>query len=219
MEVKLKINANCQLVASPISTPNMDDILNPCMYDSESTVFVEFLVNPNIKSNDSVKVSLEPDHYVYDLDLDGLYVYYKLEVFAKNNVDADYKGLCYDVDTQTLFFQNQELKDIVDILPYIDYADYGVLDYIKEPVFSICKLQYCLKSLVKDSLDQCSSNLCEDSSESRKTRDFLFITICVLENLIAQERFGEAMDILESITTCIPLCKKVKMTKSGCNCK
>lgn len=208
MEVNVKINANCQLVAMPV-----DDLLE------DSTVFVEFLINPTINNNDTIKISKTSEYYSYDLPKDGLYVYHKLRILDKAYTDSDYIGLCYDSDEDTLFFNGSELKNIFDILPYLDMAEYGIIEYVKTPMFSICKLQHCLKELQKKSILQCNKGLCDEFSADKKTRDFLFISIYVLEHLINQERFGEAIDILESLSSCVPICDNVSINKSRCNCK
>jgi len=223
MEVDLKINANCQLVATPIDVSQIDAVLNPCAVDTEATVFVEFLIGPDGTGNDTIKVSFEPDYYIYDLKVDGLYVYHKLKIFDKAYVDDDYQGLCYDSKNNKLLFKGTELKDVIELIPYLEYADYGILEYIKAPMFSICKLNNCLKELLKKSISQCNKRVgnvsCDDFDESKKLRDFLFISVHVLENLILQERYGEAMDILNSIRSCTPICDNISITKSGCNCK
>lgn len=219
MEANLKINANCQLVATPINF-ELENILNPCSFDSNAIVFLEFLINPDADNNKTIKISKNYDDYYYcDLPSDGLYVYHKLKIFDKAFVDENYMGLCYDSKHNKLIFKGVELKDIFEILPYLDKSDYGVLEYIKSPIFSICKLQNCLKELQKKSITQCRGGLCDNFESDRKLRDFLFISIYVLENLIDQERFGEASDILKSLSSCAPICKNISLNKSGCNCK
>lgn len=219
MEVNLKINANCQLVATPVDDLQIATILNPCISDSESVVFVEFLINPEIDNNKTIRVTDKHEYYYYELPQDGLYVYHKLKIFDKAYVEEDYVGLCYDSINNKLLFKGTELKDVFEILAYLDNAEYGVLEYIKAPVFSICKLQHCLKELQKKSITQCKGGLCDDFDSDRKMRDFLFISIYVLENLISQERFGEASEMIKSLTSCAPICKNISITKSGCNCK
>ena len=114
MEVNLKINANCQLVATPIDNSPIETLLNPCLSDSEAVVFVEFLINPEIDNNKTVRVSETHDYYYYDLPQDGLYVYHKLKIFDKAYVEEDYQGLCYDTLNEKLFFKGVELKDIFE---------------------------------------------------------------------------------------------------------
>lgn len=222
MEIDLKINANCQLVATPIDAL-LETIAKPYEVDVEDTVFVEFLIGPDNIANDTIKVSFEPDYYIYDLKSDGLYVYHKLKIFDKVHVDENYQGLCYDSKNNKLLFKGTELKDIVEIIPYLEHADYGILEYVKAPMFSICKLNNCLKELLKKSILEYNKKIgnisCDDFDENKKLRDFLFISIHVLENLIIQERYGEAMDILNSIRSCTPICDNISIIKSGCNCK
>lgn len=219
MNVNLKLNANCQLVATPIDDLLLDNVLDPCASDSEAVVFVEFVVNPKINSNTTIRVSDTHEYYCYDLPYDGLYVYYKLKIFEKSYVESGYNGLCFDSQSGKLLFKGTELKDVIEILPGIEQAEYGVLDYIKSPIFSICKLQHCLKDMLKNSISQCNNGLCDKSREDSKMKDFLFISIYVIENLICQERFGEADDILNAISSCVPICKNISITKSGCNCQ
>lgn len=219
MEVNIKINAKCQLVATPIDNLQIEQLLSPYTSTEDAVVYLEFLINSDIDNNKTIKVSKGDEYYCYDLPIDGLYVYHKLKIFDRSYVDKDYVGLCFDCKTNQLFFKTKPLKDIKDILPYLDMADFGVLDYIKAPVFSICKLHNCLKELQKKSIIQCNKEFCADFNIDRKMIDFLFVSIYVIEHLIEQEKYGEAIDILKALTSCTPICNNVLLNKPGCNCK
>lgn len=218
MESTVKINGNCQLVAMPVEDYNvLDKVFNPCMDDSDATMYLEFVLNPKINADSTLRLAQKHHYYYFDLPEDGLYVYYKLKIFNGRYIDDDYDGLYYNPIKQVLMFQGKKLQSILDVLSYLDQGG-QVIEYIKIPVFSICKLQNCLKELQKKTLTSCNKGLCDQFTSDKQMRDFLFISIYVLENLIEEERFGEASDILKSISSCVPICKNISLTP-GCNCK
>lgn len=217
MDVNVKINGNCQLIATPIKDLDLESVLNPCLSDSDATMFLEFVVSPNLNVNSTLRLSRSLHYYEVNLPEDGLYIYYKLKIFNKRYVEKDYSGLCYDPINEVLMFKNEKLTNILEVLPYLDQG--FTLEYIKVPVFSICRLQNCLMQLQKNSISKCNHGLCDKFDSDKQIRDFLFISIYILENLICEERFGEADDILKSLESCVPICKSISSSKSDCNCK
>ena len=208
MRPNFRINANGELVVYPL-----------CITDEEDTTkvyYLEFLDNETINQNDTLKLSDTSDYYIYKLPEDGMYIYYKLCIYSKESKPSDYEGLYYDEESDELMFQNEVLNNIADVLPYLEMG--YVRDWFKIEVFSILKLQNCLLSLQKSQLIDKYNKQC-GSSQEYQFLNFLFISIYVLENLIQERRFGEAIDILNMISSCDGMCNKNTAKNSKCNCK
>ena len=119
-------------------------------------------------------------------------------------------------------FGDEEIINPEDIINKLDIS-YGIIDYYEYPIFSLCKLENCILSLEKniilnESNDYLGTVNCNKNDQIKKQRDFLFITLFVLKNLICQERFVEAKEVLDSISSCESLCESLKNSKSNCGC-
>lgn len=57
------------------------------------------------------------------------------------------------------------------------------------------------------------------SSELEEQRDFMFLTLDLLKSLIEQERYEQAQQLLDDVSTkCGIICKTATATKNGCGC-
>lgn len=207
MHTHFRINANGELIVYPFCDHAEDNV---------KKYFLEFLDNPDINQNDTIKISEQTDYYIYELPVDGLYTYYRLCIYDETSKPDDYDGLYYDRQNNELMFQNKILDNIVDIIPYLELG--YVRDWHKIDIFSIIKLQHCLLAMQKKKLVNSYNNSCGNDSESQ-FMNFLFISIYVLENLIQEQRFGEAIDIVEMLSSCDFICNKNITKKSKCNCR
>lgn len=221
METKVTINANCELVASPYLSENaeiLEDILDPCDVITDDCYYVEFIVNPNIDSNETVRITNKRDYYIYSLPKDGLYIYYIISVLDEASVSEDYTDLYYDSVNKKLILNKKEVTDITELIPHLSVSS-GPIEYEEIPIFSICKLRKCLMKLEQESMSNCANkdNKCK-TPKDRQTKDFLFISLYILENLICQERYSEATNILDRITSCSSVCDDSKYNERRCNC-
>lgn len=227
--VTLSINDKCELVANHILTEEhyteevLNSILEPCntvIDKSEDNIYLEFLLSPEIKDpKNTLRVSRNKDYYVHSLEKDGLYVYYMIKTIDQTKINKDYTGLYFNTNDLNIYFNNQiinDLKFLVDILSTLNEGE-GLLHYEKEEIFSICKLKKCLIELQKKAITSYKSNSCKNINPERQNRDFLFISIYILENLICNERYTEATEIIKSIESCGIGCT-ISTNKSKCNC-
>ena len=243
MKVNVDITKNCKLVAQGVDEKKkvymefyrllhpcevdveslnneLNDILNPCetIYDGK-TVYVEFVIYENGNSGFYISENLD-NEFVFDLPKDGLYAYYKIKIYKKEYIeDATNNKFYYD---DKIMFGNEEIINPEDIINKLDIS-YGIIDYYEHPIFSLCKLENCILSLEKNTIlnesnDYLGTANCNKNDQIKKQRDFLFITLFVLKNLICQERFVEAKEVLDSISSCESLCENLKNTKSNCGC-
>ena len=243
MKVNVDITKNCKLVAQGVDEKKkvymefyrllhpcevdveslnneLNNILNPCeaIYDGK-TVYVEFVIYENGNSGFYISENLD-NEFVFDLPKDGLYAYYKIKIYKKEYIeDATNNKFYYD---DKIMFGNEEIINPEDIINKLDIS-YGIIDYYEHPIFSLCKLENCILSLEKNTIlnesnDYLGTANCNKNDQIKKQRDFLFITLFVLKNLICQKRFVEAKEVLDSISSCESLCENLKNTKSNCGC-
>lgn len=138
----------------------------------------------------------------YNLKTDGRYKY--LKVLSNRDVQ-ELKKL--------LLTPNTFLELLVSPIDSIGPSAY------EEEIFSICHLRKCAiaheKQAIEEFLSTCNKKNCNKKSSQQSVRDILLISIFVLENLIARQRYSEAEDILERLGSCGNLCKDV-ITKTCC---
>ena len=209
----------CEVDVEDLSN-ELNSILNPCetVYD-EKTIYVEFVIYEDGNSGFYISENLD-NEFVFNLPKDGLYAYYKIEIYKKEYIeDATNKKFYYD---GKIMFGDEEIVNPEDIINKLDIS-YGIIDYYEHPIFSLCKLENCILSLEKNTIlnesnDYLGTANCNKNDQIKKQRDFLFITLFVLKNLICQKRFVEAKEVLDSISSCESLCENLKNTKSNCGC-
>ena len=88
--IKIAINSNCELIATP-----------PEFITSQDSYYLEFIYNPSINPEDTMKISNNRDYYQQELCEDGLYVYHFIEMPAKHALISpdEYPDLYYDEDS------------------------------------------------------------------------------------------------------------------------
>lgn len=223
MNTNVYINGNCELVVAPECTTIdsvLEDIIDPCNTSEDTNTYVEFLISDGIDSESTLVVSSKRDFYIQSLPADGLYVYYCIKTFKESEITEGFRGLYYNSVKKTLFFNGSEVTDfseLVSLLPSLGSGN-GVLSYEEIAVFSICRLRKCLVKMQKESISNCKKNKCNKANETEYMRDFLFISIYILEGLICEKRYAEAMDMLTSLTQCTSICDTANPKKSSCGC-
>ena len=213
--IKLVISTKCELLVSP-----MENLYDP------GFVYLEFLVSDHIDTLSTLTISEAPEYFRQPLNQDGLYMYYRLKVPTKKILEGDLDTrLYYDEDVQELMIGNEEvvtseqLENIVDDdFPHTTYKLAG--EIIEEPIFSICRISECLANSQRQYIFeelQIGQN-CKNNS-NKLNRDFLFSTVFILKFLIRQQRYEEAVKILESVNQCSEICDKTyTATKRRCGC-
>lgn len=219
MESKIKkiITTECELLVSPSEKIVAED----------GYVYLEFVVGENIDCYENAEVSSVPQMFRFPMDDDGLFMYYRLKIYTKsllqNNTD---KKFYYDdmSETPRLMLGDIEIctsKDLENVANNADKTEYSIIDVVEEPVFSICRLNYCLteyqKEFIFNGFSKINSN-CKSDTNNEFARNFLFSTVFVLRQLIRQQRYEEALRILKSVSDCNGLCTNTKSSSKKCNC-
>ena len=87
-------------------------------------------------------------------------------------------------------------------------------------MFTICNLNQCLIALQKKAifagLKNCNYGVCEENKSLKLQRDFLFISVYVLDYLIEIGNYLEAQRILEALSTCGNLCNDNMLMNNNC---
>ena len=216
---KIIISTKCELLVAP-RTSLME----------EGFRYLEFLVSDKVDTLSTLSISEDPILYRYYFEQDGLYMYYRIKVPTKSRLENNIGNRLYVDDTdanEKLMIGEQEvttsrqLEDVVD--DDSPRTSYGISDTIvEEPIFSICRISSCLENMQRkyifEGTDLSGSN-CKDDSD-KNLRDFLFSSIFILRLLIRQQRYEEALRILESISQCGILCTPTYTSgKNSCGCK
>lgn len=214
--VRIIINTKCELLVSPKT-----ELLDP------GFVYLEFLVSDYVDLLSTLEISENPNLFRYFFEKDGLYMYYRLKVPTKTKLDsvsAPITGrLYYDDVSEKLMIgtepvvKSEQLENVID--DDSPHTTYGIsAEIVEEPVFSICRISACLENLQRKYIFEYSpKNNCKTNSD-KLNRDFLFSSIFILRLLIKQQRYEEALRILESIDQCDGICNSVHTYNScGCN--
>ena len=216
LDIKMAINTKCELLVAPKS-----ELYAP------GFVYLEFLVSDCVDTLSTLTISENPKIFRYFFEKDGLYMYYRLKIPTKNTLDnnsSPYDNrLYYDSDSgklligETLIETSEQLENVVD--DDFPKTKYGLSEMIEEPVFSICRIAACLENLQRKYIFEGRSigNKCNNDSD-KLNRDFLFSSIFILRILIKQQRYEEALKILESVNRCSELCNTITFNNS-CGCK
>lgn len=203
---------------------NINSVLDPCYEDRDKVVYVEFLVSSHISPEATLKITEDQfEEYKMKLPSDGMYIYYKLMVYKKGSLDTElYKNkVYYDGSDNGFYYNDKKISRIEDLLLYLDQT--GVFaGFYEELVFSLCKLEHCVFNLQKKSLlpllKFCGKNTCDESKNDKNQRNFLFISLEVLKHLIDEEKYEEAEEILDSLSSCNSICKDISNNNSNCGC-
>lgn len=209
-----------------LSTEELRDevnlILEPCTDYEGEVVFLEFVTGKDIDSSKNLIITeKEFNTYKYSLPKDGLYVYYKIALQKKEYMGNEYINKIY-YDNGKIMYKDQEIKDPSELIDYLTLTGVGILDYCEEVVFSLCKLEHCVfeiqRSVLKAGLKTCGLDDCDKLKNIRDQRNFLFISLAVLKHLISEEKYDDAEEILEALSSCGSLCKDLNNSSKSCNC-
>lgn len=224
MEVKIGLTHKCEILAEGLddSVTLAKDVLSPCAYDyNGEVVFVEFITGKNLDSKKSLIITEnEYNRYKYALSEDGLFVYYKVAIQKKEYMGQDYKKKIY-YDNGKIMLKDKEINDPSELVNYLTSTGMGVLDFCEEPIYSLCKLEHCVFNLQKEILNKQVSNCgldCNKNINLKNQRNFLFISLYVLQHLVSEEKYDEADEILEKLSSCGSLCKNIKNATNDCGC-
>ena len=217
IKVKKLINTKCELLVSPISS----------VETSSDYVYLEFVVGEGVDCYDNIEISNLPELYKFSLDDDGLFMYYRFKIYKKSFLGENVFGKFYyddESEIARLMLGDIEISTsnaLEEVANNCRRTEYSILEIIEEPVFAICRLTHCLtEHQRKFVLEGCSGGMlkCKNKTTDSFVREFLFSTVFVLRQLIKQQRYGEALQILRSVEGCHELCKNTKSVTRKCNC-
>lgn len=241
--MKLNINLNlsncsCELIA-------IDNTEYSIMLDK--LIFIEFLcyfaydddetsLLP-IKKSKKISSYNSTNNYKYVTDYDGRYIYSKYGVY---NPEALLDSGEYKLKDKVFYYNNEIYLGLsnVSLLDNInsstaklisnwytlkDYIGTNIDYYYSTELFTFCKLNKCVINYQKQTLfkkiESCNKICKEDNKKS--LRDFLFISVYILDYLVCTGNYAEAQRILESLSACGELCNDSVFISSttNCNCK
>ena len=152
--------------------------------------------------------------YKYITDYDGRYIYTKYGIY---NIEALLDNGEYKLKDK-IFYYNDEI--------YLGLSNVSSLDNINSSTAKLISNWYTLKDYINyqkqtlfKKIESCNK-ICKEDNE-KSLRDFLFISVYVLDYLVCIGNYAEAQRILESLSACGELCNDSVFISSttNCNCK
>lgn len=243
----MKLNVNLNLSKCSCELLAIDNTEYSTMLDK--LIFIEFLCyfayNDDetsllpIKHSKKISFSTSSNNfkcYKYVTEYDGRYLYFKYGVYNPNSLleNGEYKikdkifyynenvylGLT-DVSSLTNINSNTT-KLISNWYTLKDYINTNIDYYYTTELFTFCKLNQCVikyqKQTLFNKIDSCNQICKQDNQKS--IRDFLFISVYVLDYLVCTGNYAEAQRILESLSSCGTLCDDSTFLNinNNCNC-
>lgn len=244
--MKLNINLNlskcsCELIA--IDNTEYSTMLDKLIfieflcyfaYDDDETSLFPIKKSKKVSSYNSTN---NYKCYKYVTDYDGRYIYSKFGIYNPEALldNGEYKlkdKIFYYEDNVYLGLSNvSSLKDINTSTAKLisnwytlkDYIGTNIDYYYTTELFTFCKLNKCVINYQKQTLfkkvESCNK-ICKEDNE-KSLRDFLFISVYILDYLVCTGNYAEAQRILESLSACGELCNDSVFISSttNCNCK
>ena len=244
--MKLNVNlnlskCNCELLA--IDNTEYSTMLDKLIfieflcyfaYDDDETSLLPIKKSKKISSYNSTN---NYKCYKYITDYDGRYIYSKYGVYNPETLldSGEYKLknkiFCYNNEVYLGLSNVSSLDNINSSTAKLisnwytlkDYIGTNIDYYYSTELFTFCKLNKCVINYQKQTLfkkvESCNKICKEDNKKS--LRDFLFISVYVLDYLVCTGNYAEAQRILENLSACGELCNDSVFISSttNCNCK
>lgn len=135
-----------------------------------------------------------------DIDSDGLYTIFVL----KTNLSEQ--------DLQ------KELQNWVAFRKKVESPGNSIGDWEHvDNAFSLCYLRKCTFELEKQSIREFLYECGNKKTIERSTRDILLIALFVLEKLVCENKYQEALSIIEQLGSCANMCNNEQLKKCNCN--
>lgn len=188
----------------------------------------------------------DKEQLVFDVKKDGYYTvthfvlptkdWFNSQLTSANNLIPNYGTIYYvdgskiykrivtseQIDTKWVYEVGDEIE--VTIRELLERNLEGttlqkcVVDIFYTGFLQECYINYC-RALFKDLMAHCRPN-CQpkDASADTFARDFLWMTLNVIDYLVQYEQYLEAQRILEEINYCGGFCKNPNDEKAMCGC-
>lgn len=242
MNVNINLSkCNCEFIA-------VDNTEYSTMLDK--LIFIEFLcyfaynddLNTLLPISSSKKISDSTNYqcYRYKTNYDGRYIYCKYGIYNPESLKENNE---YKIKDKVFYYNNNIYIGVQNITTLDDLNNTNAklisnwyllikekdtnpnlhLDYYyTTEFFTYCKLNKCVfnyqRQTVFDYIDACN-NICKKDNQ-KEIRDFLFISLYILEYLVCVGNYSEAQRILENLSSCGNLCDDNLLNISNnCNCK
>lgn len=227
----------------------LQERLYPSEEINQGTDVIQILIEEKLDNGSLTPNSLTSAigrRFVQNLKHDGKYTYFSVRLWTLDgwnyernkylNLYSD-KKMEYPVEIpKDIFYlhgsknnlhlyrngEQVEVEDLVDELLSAS-ENWGCLELQRKDIFALCHFEKCVAELQKESvlrgLKFAGTKMCVNSAELDEQRDFMFITLDLLKSLVEQERYEQAQQLLDDVSTkCGTICKTTTTTKNGCGC-
>ena len=227
----------------------LQERLYPSEEINQGTAVIQILIEEKFEngcfSPNSISFEIGK-HFVQKMKHDGKYTYFSIRLwtldgwnYEKNkyiNLYGDEKEeYSNEIPKDIFYFNGSEdnlqlcrngknvlVEDLIDELLSAS-ENWGCLELQRKDIFVLCRFEQCVAELQKESvlrnLKFAGTKLCMNSAELDGQRDFMFITLDLLKSLVEQERYEQAQQLLDDVSSkCGTICKTTTATKKGCGC-
>lgn len=184
---------------------------------------------------DSIRIPITRDgyytvHYLVLPTLDWL----EEVVTAEENLDESERNLpkynhiyitdgCgilkYNTENSTAY--PVEIEEVLQINSCYSEDYKGTISKSSFDLFSIALLRQCYIDISKQLFDKCPSNCDQLDSSIRFKRDFIWMTLNVINFYLQDNMYIDAQNVLEETMTCNSFCRNISQLerdKGGCGC-
>ena len=179
------------------------------MYGDTSNMY-QFVFNPDTAEFSDIYAC--GNGLEFEIEQDGVY-----RVVTIQNPDAEIVEEGIKIGSR--IYSAEDLTTILSDEAYYHAINIGIYDI--DETLSICKLKKCLASLelnvFQDMLKNCGKINCK-SNDVKSQRDFLFITVWLIEHYIELGNVEKARAIYDRLKGCGDLCKDLLNDKRSCGC-
>lgn len=234
LQFNVKIDTDCDLAITDTSTgfiPESETVVPFDSYKLSNGYFIDIITynkykaSPLIVAKSRLTRSLElPEDNVYNLSQDAIYTVHRLfimsEQFYMENEGTERftdKTIFYSdgIDVYTISGDVSVKLSLGELLSASKVN--STLLYKSSTFVSTCHINKCYYRLIHMLVDEgCSS--CNHDSKIMKDRDFLYMTLEVIEYLKSFNNISEIQKLLESVDLCGGFCKSISNNTSNCGC-
>lgn len=230
---QLQHHANCKL-----KVVGVEQLYNTYdgIFTYDNSVTINVIQSVDLDEHKKLYDYKENDHTTGDcstfkINEDGLYLITHLilpkkeslgniEKLAENNFIY-----AYDNGSIVRYISEKKIWESINIeqLLELNITEYHTIAYCQDYAFSICKLKECFYNLIKNLLGKfCGADKCQTDKHKDLVykRDILWMAINVIDYLLDEERYYEALQMLINITDCTGFCHSGDNNgSSGCGCR
>lgn len=190
------------------------------------TIYTKHDILPPENTADSIRIPIEKDGY-YTVHQIVLPTLDWLEKVVDDENLPSYSHIYISDGCGVLKYNSQnhtaypvEIEEVIQLNNCYSDDYKGTISKSSFDLFSIALLKQCYINISKDLFDKCPSNCNNLESSVRFKRDFIWMTLNVINFYLEDNMYIDAQNVLEETITCNSFCDNISAAakKSDCGC-